>query len=98
MHPLVAVEESENLPPEPECHGLGCPRKAQPWPALTPGGEDDRLLKRPERNGDLEHDPVLLELASSSQVRTRPVAKRLDDHLVVSRPRQTVEDAPRIGV
>jgi len=98
MHPLVTVEEPENLPPEPECHGLGRPRKAQPGPALTPGGEDDRLLERSERNGDLQHYPVLFELASSRQVRTRPVAKRLDDHLVVSRPRQALEDAPRIGV
>jgi len=98
MHPLVAVEEPENLSAEPESHGLGRPRKAHPWPALTPGGEDDGLLERPERDWDLQHDPALLELASSSQVRTRPVAKRLDHHLVVPCPRQTLEYASRIGI
>jgi hypothetical protein len=94
----MAVKEPENFSPEPERHRLGRPRKAHPGPALAPRSEDDRLLERPERHWYLEHDPVLLELASGGEMRSRAVTERLDDDLVVPGTGKPIEDAPRFGV
>jgi hypothetical protein len=94
----MAVKEPENLPPEPESHRLGRPSKAHPGPALAPRGEDDRLVERPERHWYLEHDPVLLEFTPSGEMRSRAVAERLNDDLVVPGTGKPIEDAPRFGV
>jgi hypothetical protein len=94
----MAVKEPENFSPEPERHRLGRPRKAHPGPALTPRSEDDRLLERPERHWYLEHDPVLLELASGGEMRSDAIAQRLHDHFVAPGTGEPIEDAPRFGV
>ena len=94
----MAVKEPENLTPEPERHGLGCPCEAHPGPALAPRSEDNWLFEWPERYRYLEHDPVLLELTPGGQVRFRAVAKWLDDDLVSPGTGKPFEDAPRLGI
>ncbi len=94
----MAVEEPENLSPEPERHRFGRPSKAHPGPALAPRSEYDGLLERQERHGNLEHDPVLLELAAGGEMRTGAIAQRLDDHFVSPGTGKPLEDSPRFGV
>lgn len=98
MHPFVAVQESKDIPALPERHRLGRPRKAHRGPALAPRREDDRLLEWTERHGHLEHDPLLLELATRGQMRPGSVSQRLDHDLVFPSPRQAVEDTPGLHV
>ena len=98
MHPLVAIEEAENLSAQPERHRLGGPREAHSRAAHAPRSEDHWLFERAEWHGHLKDDPPILELAPGCKVRPRAVAQRLDDHLVFSGTRQPLQEAPGFGV
>ena len=98
MHPLVAIEEAENLSAQPERHGLGGPREAHSRAAHALRSEDHRLFERAERHGHLKDDPPILELAPGCKVRPPAVTQRLDHHLVLSSTRQPLQDAPGFGI
>ena len=98
MHPLVAVQEAQDLPPAPEWHGLGCPCKPDPVATFASRSKDDWLLERAKRHRHLQHDAPLLEFAASGQMRTRAIAQGFDDDLIVARARESTQDASRIGV
>ena len=84
MHPLVAVQKSQDIPSHTKENGFRDPGKAHYLSALAAGGKDHRLLEGPEWDWNLKHDAAVVEFAQSREMGIPSIAERLDHDLVVA--------------